>query len=174
MSERRSHDLEREREPDGERTGDDAQLAFIYQEAVRGLAHQQYVVEGLNSRAGNLIFAAAFATSLLGARALSDGLGVWDWVAAALLFSVGTAVAYMLWPFYNFTFRFDPEQLVAEYVNGDAPVPMSAMHRALALRIKRDMVSNWSVIQRIRIALQLGLVCLLLEIGAWLVAIAQV
>jgi len=172
VSERRSRDLEPE--PAGERTGDDARLAFVYQEAVRGLAHQASVVEGLNSRAGNLIFAAAFATSLLGARALSDGLGLWDWVAAGLLFSVGTAVAFMLWPFYNYTFRFDPEQLLAEYVDGDAPAPMSAMHRALALRIKHDMVSNWRVIQRIRIALQLGLVCLVLEIGAWFLAIAQV
>jgi hypothetical protein len=48
-------------------------LAFIYQEALRGLLHQQNVVEALNTRAGNVIFAASFATSLLGTVALSDG-----------------------------------------------------------------------------------------------------
>jgi hypothetical protein len=151
----------------------DPRLAFVYQEAVRGLNHQQGVVESLNARAGNLIFTAAFATSLLGARALADGLGIVDWVAVALLFAVGTAVAFMLWPYYNFTFRFDPQDLLDEFIDSDSPASMSAMHRALALRIKRDMASNWRVIQRIRIALQIGLICLLLEIAAWLLAIVQ-
>jgi len=169
---------------DRDETGDDdARLAFIYQEAVRGLTHQQGVVESLNSRAGNLIFAAAFATSLLGARGLSDGPGVWDWVAVALLFTVGGLVAFMLWPFYGYTFRFDPEELLRRYVDGDGDgggggdgggTSLSAMHRALALRIRRDMASNWRVIQRIRVALQIALICLLLEILAWMLAIAQV
>jgi len=153
---------------------DDPRLAFIYDEAVRGLSHQQGVVESLNSRAGNLIFAAAFATSLLGTRALSDGLGVWDWAAVSLLFVVGALVAFMLWPYYNFTFRFDPEELLARYIDGDSSATLSTMHRSLAVRINRDMMNNWRVIQRIRVALQLALVCLLLEILAWLAAIAQV
>ena len=151
----------------------DPRLAFVYQEAVRGLTHQQGVVESLNARAGNLIFATAFATSLLGARALSDGLGTWDWIAVALLFAVGALVVFMLWPYYNFTFRFDPEDLLEQYVDGDSPASMAAMHRALALRIKGDMASNWRVIQRIRVALQLGLVLLLFEIAAWLLAVAK-
>jgi hypothetical protein len=48
---------------------------------------------------------------------------------------------------------------------------MSEMHRALALRIKTDMANNWRIIQRIRVALQLSLIVLLLEILAWLVSI---
>ncbi|CAH2404743.1 hypothetical protein MES4922_370016 [Mesorhizobium ventifaucium] len=48
----------------------DPRLAFVYAEAVRGLQHQQNVVESLNTRAGNLIFATAFVSSLLGGRAL--------------------------------------------------------------------------------------------------------
>jgi len=152
----------------------DPRLAFVYQEAVRGLTHQQGVVESLNARAGNLVFAAAFATSLLGARALADGLAVWDWIALALLFAVGAAVAFMLWPYHNYTFRFDPQDLLDDYVDSHSPASLSAMHRALALRIKQDMASNWRVIQRIRIALQIGLICLLLEVAAWLVALAKV
>lgn len=157
----------------GESQGEDLRLAFIYDEAVRGLTHQQGVVESLNARAGNLTFAAAFVTSLLGARALSDGLGVWDWVAVALLFAVGGLVAFMLWPYQGYTFRFDPEELLDQFVDGQTPAPMSAMHRALAIRIKRDMVSNWRVIQRIRVALQLALVCLLFETLAWLIAVVR-
>lgn len=44
----------------------------------------------MNARAGNLIVATALATSLLGTRALADGLGFWDWVAVVMLFLVGT------------------------------------------------------------------------------------
>lgn len=75
----------------------DAQLAFICQEAVRGLVHQQNVVESLNTRAGNLIFATAFATSLLGTRALQNGLGLWDWIAlASLLLLLFEILAWLL------------------------------------------------------------------------------
>ena len=80
-------------------------------------------------------------------------------------------IVFILWPYYNFTFRFDPEELLTQFVDRDSPATMSAMHRALALRIKADMVNNWRIIQRIRITLQLSLIVLLLEILAWLVSI---
>jgi hypothetical protein len=158
----------------GVRADDDPRLAFIYQEAVRGLLHQQNVVEALNTRAGNLIFATAFVTSLLGGRALSDGLGLWDWIAVTSLFSIGTLIAFMLWPYYNYTFRFDPEELLNQYVDDGAGATMSSIHRALALRIKVDMGNNWRIIRRIRVALQLSLILLLLEILAWLFSIGGV
>ena len=150
---------------------DDKRLAFVYQEAVRGLQHQQYVVESLNTRGGNLIFATAFATSLLGTRALSDGVGFLDWIAVCLLFLVGALIVFMLWPYYNFTFRFDPEQLLDRSSIATSRQRCREMHRALALRIKTDMANNWRIIQRIRVALQLSLIVLLLEILAWLVSI---
>jgi len=153
---------------------DDPRLAFIYQEAVRGLTHQQTVVENMSTRAGSLIFATAFANSLLGGAALSDGLGLWEWIAVALLFSIGGLIVFMLWPYHQYSFRFDPEELLREYVDGDGPTTMTAMHRALALRIKADMAGNWRIIQRLRMALQIALLFLLLNILAWLLAIAGV
>jgi hypothetical protein len=158
----------------GDLGADDPRLAFIYQEAVRGLSHQQNVVESLNTRAGNLIFATAFASSLLGGRALADGLGAWDWVAMTLLFGIGALIVFVVWPYYNYTFRFDPEELLRRYIDGDASTTMSTMHRELALRIKADMTNNWRIIQRLRVALQLALVLLLLNLLAWLLAIAGV
>lgn len=152
----------------------DPRLAFIYQEAVRGLNHQQNLVENMNARAGSLIFATAFANSLLGGRALSDGLGLWDWIAVVLLFAIGGLIVFLLWPYHKYTFRFDPEELLHQYVDGDRPANMSAMQRALALRIKADMVSNWRIIQRLRVALQIALVLLLFDILAWLFAIAGI
>jgi hypothetical protein len=115
-----------------------ARLAFIYQESLRGLLQQQSLVEGMNSRAGNLIFAASFASSLLGVRALSDGLGFWDWLAVMFLFSIGALIVFMLWPYYNYTFRFDPKELLSKYVDGGSHISMAEMHRELALRIEAE------------------------------------
>jgi hypothetical protein len=151
----------------------DPRVAFIYQEAVRGLNHQQSLVENMNSRAGSLIFATAFANSLLGSRALSDGLGAWDWIAAALLLSIGGLIVFMLWPYHRYSFRFDPEELLRQYVDGDQPTTLSAMHRTLALRIKADMAGNWQIIQRLRVALQVALLFLLLSMLAWFLAIVS-
>ncbi len=170
-------ELSEPREGSGSRTGapveDDPRLAFVYDEAVRGLNHQQGVVESMNARAGSLIFATAFVNSLLGARALSDGLGPWDWIAVVLLFCIGGLIVFMLWPYHRYTFRFDPEELLESYVDGDRPSTLSGMRRALALRIKADMASNWRIIQRLRVALQAALLLLLFDILAWLLAIAR-
>jgi hypothetical protein len=152
----------------------DPRLAFIYQEAVRGLNHQQSLVENMNTRAGNLIFATAFASTLLGGRALSDGLGLWDWIGVALLFIIGGLIVFMLWPYHQYTFRFDPEELLSRYVDTEGSATLSAMHRGLALRIKADMASNWRIIQRLRVALQLALLFLLMDILAWLFAVGGV
>ena len=159
---------------DGSSRDDDPRLAFVYQEAVRGLVHQQNIVDSLNNRAGNLIFATAFVTSLLGTRALADGVGFWDWVALVLLFLIGILTVFMLWPYYNYTFRFDPEELLDRYVDGDVAVSIGGMHRTLAMRIKADMLANWRIIQPIRVALQMSLVLLLLEIAAWLLSIGKI
>ncbi|RUZ80665.1 hypothetical protein EN943_03365 [Mesorhizobium sp. M7A.F.Ca.US.006.01.1.1] len=128
----------------------------------------------MSSRAGSLVFATAFANSLLGGAALSNGLGPWDWTAVALLFGIGGLIVFMLWPYHQYTFRFDPEELLDQYVDGDRPTTMSDMRRALALRIKADMAGNWRIIQRLRKALQVALLFLLLDILAWLLAIADV
>jgi len=159
--------------PDG-RDGDDARLAFIYQEALRGLVQQQTLVESMNARAGNLTFAAAFASSLLGGSALADGLGLWDWLAVALLFGLGVLIVVLLWPYYRYRFRFDPAELLGLYVDGDRPATMSEMYRQLALRIEADRASNWRIFQRLRLALQAALILLVLEILAWLLAIAGI
>lgn len=80
---------------------------------------------------------------------------------------------FLLWPYYNLTFRFDPEELLTRYVDVAEPVPMAAMYRELALQIKADFQRNGRIVRRLREALQLALILLLLEIVAWLVSIAE-
>ena len=151
---------------------DDVRAAFVYQEALRGLLQQQAAVESLHGRAATLIFAASFASSLLGARALENGVDPWDWVGLGLLVAIGALAVFLLWPYYNLTFRFDPEDLIARYVDAADPIPMAAVHRELALRIKADWTRNGRIVRRLREALQVALVLLLLEIVAWLASIA--
>jgi len=152
---------------------DDTRAAFVYQEALRGLLQQQAAIESLHARAATLIFAASFASSLLGARALEDGLGAWDWIALGLLVAIGGLSVLLLWPYYNLTFRFDPEDLLARYVDVAQPMPMASMHRELALQIKADWRRNGPIVRRLREALQIALVLLLAEIVAWLFSIAE-
>jgi uncharacterized membrane protein len=162
-----------ERPPRSPTADDDARSGFVYQEALRGLLQQQAAVESLHARAATLIFAASFASSLLGARALEDGVGAWDWIALGLLLAIGALAVFLLWPYYNLTFRFDPDELIARYVDVSQPMPMAAIHRELALRIKGDWVRNGHVVRRLREALQIALILLLLEIVAWLFSIAE-
>jgi hypothetical protein len=155
-------------------TEDDPRLAFIYQEALRGLLQQQAAVESLHNRAGTLIFAASFASSLLGSQALTDGLGVWDWLAVLFLLAIGALTVLLLWPYYNLSFRFDAQDLLDRYVDSDTPATLTTMHRELALQIKADFRSNGRVVRRMREAFQLALILLLLNILAWLFSIAGI
>jgi hypothetical protein len=154
-------------------TKDDPRAAFVYQEALRGLLQQQAAVQSLHARAATLIFAASFASSLLGARALEDGVGAWDWIALGLLVAIGCLAVFLLWPYYNLTFRFDPEVLLARYVDVAEPPSMAVIHRELALQIKADFQANGRIVRRLREALQVALVLLIAEIAAWLFSIAK-
>jgi uncharacterized membrane protein len=157
-----------------ESAGPDARLVFIYNEALRGLVQQQEALESLRVRAGTLIFASSFASSLLGSRALAAGLGPWDWLAIALLFSIGILTVIMLWPYYDLNFRVDPEDLLNRFVDQNEPVSSSAMYRSLALQVESDRRSNGRIVKRMREAFEFALVLLLFNILAWLFSIAQV
>jgi hypothetical protein len=152
----------------------DPRLAFVYQEALRGLLQQQSAVESLHNRAATLVFAASFASSLLGSRALADGVGGWDWLAISLLLAIGALTVALLWPYYNLTFRFDPQDLLDTYVDSDEAVSMDDMHRRLALRIKADWQRNGRIVHRLRELFQIALIILLAEIMAWMLSIAGV
>jgi hypothetical protein len=151
---------------------DDPRLAFVYQEALRGLTQQQGAIESLHNRAATLVFAASFASSLLGSRALADGLNGWDWTAVGLLLTIGALTVVLLWPYYDLSFRFDPEDLLREYVDAEPPASMDEMHRRLAVQAKDDWRRNGRIVRRLRETFQVALVLLLFEIATWMFSIA--
>ena len=153
-------------------SGADPRLDLIYQEALRGLVQQRSEVESLRGRAGTLIFAASFASSLLGSVALANGFGPLDWVAVALLLIIGAIAAVLLWPYFDLAFRLDPDDLMAQYVDRD-DVPLATMHRQLAGRLGADWRRNGRIVRRLRVALQAALVTLLVMMLAWMLSIAM-
>jgi hypothetical protein len=158
---------------DGDTSEEDPRLAFIYQEALRGLLQQRSEVESLRGRAGTLIFAASFASSLLGSRALADGFGTWDFVALSLLLLIGGLAAFLLWPYYDLAWRLDPDELIDRFVDGDRSSSMGTIHRALARRIEGDRRRNGRIVRRLREALQVALLALILMMIAWMASIAS-
>jgi hypothetical protein len=89
-----------------------------------------------------------------------------------LLVAIGCLAVLLLWPYYNLTFRFDPEVLLARYVDVTEPPAMAVIHRELALQIKADWQANGRIVHRLREALQVALILLIAEIVAWLFSIA--
>jgi hypothetical protein len=95
---------------------DEPRFAFVYQEALRGLQQQQAAGESLHNRAGTLIFAASFASSLLGSRALTSGVAFWNWITIGLLLAIGALAVVILWSYYGLSFRADAGELLEHYV----------------------------------------------------------
>jgi hypothetical protein len=151
---------------------EDPRLTLIYTEALRSLQVQLAHFESLHARGGTLIFAASFASSLLGGQAMADGVGAWDWLALSLLVGIGALAVVILWPYYNVNFRFDVEELLSKYVDSARPANVADMYRDMALQLKSYMESNGRLIRRTRESLQLAFIFLLLEIVAWLLSIA--
>lgn len=150
----------------------DPRLELIYSEAVRGLLQQAAAVESLRTRAGTLVFAASFASSLLGGRALADGIETWDAVALALLLGIGLSCVVLLWPYYDFRFRFNPLEMLDRFVDGQASMDLDDMRRDLAIQIEGDRDANGRLVRRMRESLQLGLILLVAEILSWSMSIA--
>ena len=104
---------------------------------------------------------------------MSDGVDVLDWLAMVLLLGLGILIAFLLWPYHNYRFRFDPNELLQQHVDTERPSTLDEMHRNLAVRIESDRTWNWRIIQRLRVGLQVALVLLVIEILAWLGSIAN-
>jgi hypothetical protein len=97
---------------------------------------QQGVLDNLRARAGLLLSAAAVASSFLGAQALTEGLEPLTWLALALFAVVGILAVALLWPQSEWVFSQSPARIIQEYIEGEAPQPLAAMQRNLALHLE--------------------------------------
>ena len=147
------------------------ELAF--EEAGRALDAQERAVNELRSRAGVLIAAAAITTSFFGSRAITgDGLSVWVWVAVVAFIVVGGSVLTVLWPRTDWSFSASAADIIAEYVEPE-PVEFPLVQRDLALHRSAAYDRNALQLGRLFLVFRLGLIVLVVEVAAWIVALTE-
>jgi hypothetical protein len=147
------------------------ELAF--DEAGRALDAQERTVSELRSRGGVLIAAAAIATSFFGARAFGDGPSTtWTWIAVAAFATVGLCVLAVLWPRSDWSFNASASDIIAGYVEPDA-LSLPEIHRDLALHRSAAYDGNARQLGTLFLVFRVGLVLLVVEVAAWIVALAE-
>jgi hypothetical protein len=147
------------------------ELAFV--EAGRALDGQERAVNELRSRSSVLIAAAAITTSFFGGRAVvGDHLDVAVWIAIAAFALVGLAVLAVLWPRHDWQFSADTSKLISEYIEPEL-LPLPLIHRDLALHRSASYVRNAHQLAWLFRSFRVGLILLVVEVSAWVVALAE-
>ena len=120
-----------------------------------------------------LIAAAAITTSFFGSRAVAgDGLSPWVWVAVIAFIVVGGCVLTVLWPRSDWSFNASAADIIAEYIEPE-PVDFPLVQRDLALHRSAASDGNARQLGRLFLVFRIGLIVLVVEVGAWVVALAE-
>jgi hypothetical protein len=155
----------------GENEARSYELAF--EEAGRALDAQERAVNELRSRAGGLIAAAAITTSFFGSRAIVGAeLSIWVWVAVVAFIVVGGCVLAVLWPRSDWSFNASASDIVAEYIEPE-PIEFPLVQRDLALHRSTASDSNAQQLRWLFLVFRIGLIVLVVEVAAWVVALAE-
>jgi len=150
----------------------DALYEVAYEEAVRGLAEQQRVVESFRTRAGILFSAAAVTASFLGARALRGGSANFvSWLALLCFVGVATTSLAILWPRRSESAA-SARDVIETYIESAEPAPIANLHRDLSLHMYRSYLENREGVQQFAALLQISSGLLTLEVVLWVAAIA--
>jgi hypothetical protein len=154
-----------------------AGYALAYREARRALEDQERSVVELRARAGALIAAAAITTSFFGGQTLTrHDVGIAGWVAIGCFVLLGFAVLLMLWPRQDWEFSLAPAEFIATYLeraDGEAVEP-HLIERDLALHMGRSIKFNSAQLNTLAGIFRFGALLLLIEVLAWVVALAAV
>lgn len=150
----------------------DALYEVAYEEAVRGLAEQQRVVESFRTRAGLLFSAATITASFLGARALRGGsANLASWLALLCFVAVAIASLAILWP-RRWEGAASPRDVIETYIESAEPTSIANLHRDLSLHMYSSYLENREGIQQFAALLQISSGLLTLEVVLWIAAIA--
>jgi hypothetical protein len=148
---------------------------LAFEEGVRSLARQEAQLDGMRSRAGILLSAAAIATSFLGGRALTDhGPEVWTWLAIAGFVGLAISALVILWPRRDWAFSASPGLIVSLYLEDGEPWELPAIHRELALHMDHAYELNRARLDHLTWAFRAASSLLVLEVAAWVVNLAAV
>lgn len=151
----------------------DLEYELAFEEAGRALEQQERAVYELRAQGGVLVAAAAITTSLFGSRAVSGGLTAAGWCAMSAFALVGASVLVVLWPRRDWEFGANATDVIATYIETAAPVALDRIHRDLALHRAASHVRNAAELRVLAVALRLGLLLLVVEVAAWVVALSE-
>jgi len=139
--------------------------ALIFQEAERSITQQQGVLDGLRTRSGTLLAAAAIATSFLGGVALADGnLTPAGWSAIGAFVLTNASILYVLWPHKGWTFRLGADDLLRRYAKSEPPPTLAEVHEDLAKWWEKYYNRNDQKLKRLFYAYQASAVLLMLVV----------
>ncbi len=116
---------------------------------------------------------ATVATSFFGPRVISGShAGPWAWVAMATFAGIGLSVLAVLWPREDWSFNASAADMIADYVEPH-PLEIELVHRDLALHRSASYDQNATQLGKLFFVFRLGLVALVVEVAAWLIALAS-
>jgi hypothetical protein len=140
--------------------------ALALEEARRALDEQERAAAQLSTRAGLLISTSAIVTSFLGGPVLARGaLDLPAWIAIAAFIGLCAAVLKILWPRRDWEFAVHPAYLAAGRPRGE-------LVRTLTVYLGMSITRNEKELDRMLTILNIGSVCLAIQIVAWVVSVA--
>ena len=146
---------------------------LAYDEAVRALQQQQSRLDNLRTRAGILLSAAAIATSFLGGKALEGRAPTaWGWAAVGMFLALSGVTLLILWPRVEWKFAVGIRELIHDYIESDEPLPITTIHRDLALHMEDSYFDNERGLNRLIWSFRIASVLLSAEVIAWIIDIA--
>jgi hypothetical protein len=146
---------------------------IAYDEGVRALSQQQGMSEGLQTRAGLLLSAAAITTSFLGAQALQAGSPtIATWLALASFVSLSIATLAILLP-HPLEFTANPANVIESYIETREPLSGAGIHRDLSLHMHRSYAENLASQKQLAALFRLAGVLLVIEVITWIVDLAS-
>lgn len=155
-----------------EAPGDPAAYELAYEEATRALQAQNESLDGLRSRAGVILSAAAVVAGFLGPQALAKAGPEWIPLVAGVLLLIATIPSvFVLFPMTEWHSVTGTKKLLTDYIEGETPATMAELHRSLAWHMEEDWDSNEKkLIVRNRLLASAAL-ALVAETILWLFAI---
>jgi hypothetical protein len=94
------------------------------------------------------------------------------WIAVVASIVVGGCVLLVLWPRSDWSFNASALDIIAEYVEPET-VEFPLLHRDLALHRSAAYDENARQLGRLFLVFRIGLIVLVFEVAAWVLALAD-
>lgn len=155
---------------------DDKRYEFLLTEAIRGLQRQEGALDNARARSATILATAALAASFLGAATygrpnLSPGATGAVVVAVAALGLVLACVIFIMLP-RKWDFAVSTTALIRDYVEAEQPATLTEMRRDVALHLEAAYDTNAKMLEVLWLALQVASVAVVVEVFAWVAALA--